>query len=117
MTDHSHPMLFTQSDIDAAAPSAVGQRAEGPTAAADSVRVVRNPRINRPERCQGEMRMESLDARLDADHEARVVWNIVEGLDLSSLYQQIDAVEGVAGRNASDPRVLFVRPVAVRGRR
>jgi transposase len=36
-----------------------------------------------------------------------VVWNIVEGLDLSSLYQQIDAVEGVAGRNASDPRVLF----------
>jgi transposase len=53
------------------------------------------------------MRCESLDQRLDADHVARVVWQLVQGLDLSGLYQQIDAVEGVAGRNASDPQVLF----------
>src|SRR5437588_8366731 len=53
------------------------------------------------------MRCESLDQRLDADHPVRLVWKLVEGLDLSALYQQIDAVEGIAGRNASDPRVLF----------
>jgi transposase len=53
------------------------------------------------------MRCESLDQRLDADHTARIIWQLVQGLDLSSLYHQIDAVEGVAGRNASDPRVLF----------
>src|SRR5258708_39369178 len=65
------------------------------------------PRFNRPERHQGEMHCESLDQRLDADHTARLVWRLVEGLDLAVLYQQIEAVEGVAGRNASDPRVLF----------
>jgi transposase len=65
------------------------------------------PRVNRPERLQGELRAESLDQRLDRDHPARVVWAIVEGLDLSSLYERIAAVEGEAGRNASDPRVLF----------
>lgn len=64
-------------------------------------------RVNRPERLQGEMRCESLDQRLDADHPARLVWKLVEGLDLSALYARIDAVDGVAGRNASDPRVLF----------
>jgi transposase len=65
------------------------------------------PRVNKPERCQVEMHCESLEQRLDADHTVRLVWKLVEGLDLTPLYQQIEAVEGVAGRNASDPRVLF----------
>lgn len=65
------------------------------------------PRLNKPERLQGEMRCESLDQRLDPDHTARVIWHLVQGLDLSSLYRKIDAVEGIAGRNASDPQVLF----------
>lgn len=65
------------------------------------------PRFNRPERLQAEFRAESLDQRLDADHPARVIWTFVQGLDLSSLYQGIAAVEGEAGRNASDPAVLF----------
>lgn len=67
----------------------------------------RTPRINKPERLQAEMRFESLEQRLDSDHRARLVWRLVEGLDLSSLYQNIAAVEGSVGRNASDPRVLF----------
>ena len=33
------------------------------------------------ERFQGEMHWESLEQRLDADHEARVVWSVVEGLE------------------------------------
>jgi transposase len=65
------------------------------------------PRFNRPERTQGEMRCESLDQRLDADHPARLIWKLVEGLDLSVLFDRIRAVEGQAGRNPSDPRVLF----------
>lgn len=65
------------------------------------------PRFNRPERLQGEMRCESLDQRLDPDHPARVIWHLVDRLDLSCLYERIRAVEGEAGRNPSDPRVLF----------
>jgi transposase len=73
----------------------------------ESQRSGRKPRINRPNRTQVQMHCESLDQRLDPDHTARVVWQLVEQLDLSALYERIDAVEGVAGRNASDPRVLF----------
>jgi transposase len=65
------------------------------------------PRYNRPERLQAEMRFESLDQRLDANHPARVIWMLVQKLDLSSLYERIRAVEGSAGRNPSDPSTLF----------
>jgi transposase len=99
MTNDSQAMLFPKSEIDTlTTPTAAAPPREGPAAA---------PRVNKPERAQAEMRCESLDQRLDADHTARLVWQLVQGLDLSCLYQKIDAVEGVAGRNASDPRVLF----------
>jgi transposase len=99
MSNDSQAMLFPKSEIDAVTtPTAAAPPREGPAAA---------PRVNKPERAQAEMRCESLDQRLDADHTARLVWQLVQGLDLSCLYQKIDAVEGVAGRNASDPRVLF----------
>ena len=97
MTNDSRPMLFAKSEVDALTP---------PTASA-TPRPAATPRLNKPERLQGEMRCESLDQRLDADHTARLIWQLVQGLDLSSLYLNIDAVEGVAGRNASDPQVLF----------
>jgi transposase len=97
MAHKEQPVLFPQIEAAVAAGEtripAAGSRAA--------------PRFNRPERHQGEMHCESLDQRLDADHTARLVWQLVEGLDLAVLYQQIEAVEGVAGRNASDPRVLF----------
>lgn len=99
MTNDSQSMLFEKSEIDTLTtptPSAP-PRERSPA----------KPRLNKPERLQGEMRCESLDQRLDADHPARAIWQLVQGLDLSCLYQQIDAVEGVAGRNASDPQVLF----------
>jgi transposase len=64
-------------------------------------------RLNKPERFQAEIRFESLDQRLDIDHLARLVWEFTLGLDLSPLYQAIEAVEGRAGRNATEPRVLF----------
>jgi transposase len=96
MTNDSPAMLFPKSEIEALTTSATPQERPLPA-----------PRLNKPERLQGEMRCESLDQRLDADHPARLIWQLVLGLDLSCLYQKIDAVEGVAGRNASDPQVLF----------
>jgi transposase len=96
MIHDEQPALFTPTEAAAGDPT--------PTPAATARPA---PRVNRPERTQGEMRCESLDQRLDPDHPARLVWKLVEGLDLSALYDRIRAVEGQAGRNPSDPRVLF----------
>jgi transposase/ribosomal protein L34 len=41
------------------------------------------------------------------DHRVRVVWAYVDSLDLSSLYAQIQAVEGGPGRDAVDPKILL----------
>ena len=49
-----------------------------------------------------ELRPADLDGLLPAEHRARVVWDFVEGLDLTPLYAQIKAVEGHAGRPAID---------------
>lgn len=96
MTNDPQSMLFPKSEIDSLT-TPISPRERPPV----------TPRLNKPERLQGEMRCESLDQRLDGDHTARLIWQLVQGLDLSCLYQKIDAVEGVAGRNASDPQVLF----------
>jgi transposase len=99
MTTDGQPLLFAQSEIDTrTTPIASATPRDASTA---------TPRLNRPERSQVEMHCESLDQRLDADHHARVIWQLVQCLDLSPLYQTIHAVEGTAGRNASDPQVLF----------
>jgi transposase len=99
MSTVKQPLLFSDSEIDT--PPTAGQESETPNGER------RPPRINRPERTQGRMICESLDQRLDSDHPVRVVWSVVEGLDLSVLYGRIEAREGSAGRDASDPRVLF----------
>jgi transposase len=100
MPSNEQPPLFPAAELDAlaaeAAPTTVAPPSQGAT-----------PRVNKPERFQGEMHCESLDQRLDPDHTARLVWQFVQGLDLSCLYHQIQAVEGGAGRNATDPQVLF----------
>jgi transposase len=64
-------------------------------------------RTKRPERRQVEMQMLSLDQWLDADHRVRIVWHYVDSLDLSELYEPIQATEGNVGRDAIDPRILF----------
>jgi transposase len=65
------------------------------------------PRVQRPNRTQLEWRPVDLEARLPADHGARVVWEFVEGLDLSPLYHPIKALEGHAGRTPIDPAILM----------
>ncbi len=65
-----------------------------------------NPRLRVPQRNQVEMHWASLDELLEPDHPARMVWAFVCGLDLGRWLTTIKAVEGVAGRDATDPRLL-----------
>jgi transposase len=64
------------------------------------------PRLRLPQRDQVEFRWLSLDQLLEAEHQARVVWAAVCGLDLGRWLGEIKAVEGNVGRDATDPRLL-----------
>lgn len=66
-----------------------------------------SPRVKSPQRDQVEFRAASWNDLLPDDHQARIVWQYVLGLDLSKLYQRIKAVEGHAGQPPIDPRILF----------
>jgi transposase len=66
-----------------------------------------SPRVLRPNRAQLELRPTDLESLLPEDHRARAVWEFVEGLDLSPLYERIRSVEGHAGRPAIDPAILM----------
>lgn len=66
-----------------------------------------NARCKLPERRQVEMQFLSLDQWLDKDHRVRDVWDYVEHLDLSELYEPIKATRNSVGRDAIDPRILF----------
>lgn len=64
-------------------------------------------RVKTPERSQVEMQFLSLNQWLDSEHRVRTVWQYVESLDLSELYQAIKATDHTRGRDAIDPRILF----------
>lgn len=65
------------------------------------------PRLKRANRAQVQLLPLALDDLLPAEHPARLVWELVEQLDLSALYADIRAVEGHAGQNAIDPQILM----------
>ena len=65
------------------------------------------PRLREADRTQVCLRPVDLEGLLPEDHRARIVWAYVEGLDLTPLYQRIQAVEGEAGRPATDPKILL----------
>jgi transposase len=65
------------------------------------------PRLRTANRQQVVFRAAPLDALISHDHPARVVWDYVEGLDLSSLYDRIRSVERGPGRDAIDPKILL----------
>jgi len=64
-------------------------------------------RVVRPVRSQIEMVARDLDASLAEDHPARAIWAYLEQVDLEDFYASIEAVEGEAGRPATDPQVLL----------
>jgi transposase len=53
------------------------------------------------------MRWASLEQLLEPDHPVRIVWDAVCRLDLSSWLNEIKAIEGHVGRDATDPRLLI----------
>lgn len=65
------------------------------------------PRLNRPERDQIQFRACCWNDLLPDDHPARIVWQYVESLDLSPLYERIKAVQRRPGHPAIDPRILM----------
>ena len=53
------------------------------------------------------LRTVDVEKLIDDDHGARSIWELVGRLDLSLYYAQIDAVEGHAGREHTDPQLLI----------
>jgi transposase len=65
------------------------------------------PRLRTAHRDQIVFRAAPLDDLIPDDHPARLVWDYVEGLDLSPLYDRIQAVERRPGRAPIDPKILM----------
>src|SRR5512133_2454943 len=66
-----------------------------------------HPRLKRANRQQLGWQAVDLDSQLPEDHQARIVWEWVQGLNVRPLEAEIKAVEGQAGQNAIDPRILL----------
>jgi len=73
----------------------------------DEIPLGGKPRLRTAQREQVVMRTLSLDQMLPHDDEVRMVWAFVEESNLSDLYAKIRSVEGQAGRNAADPKILL----------
>jgi len=64
------------------------------------------PRLRRPDRKQVLMGAVVLEDLLEADHQARVIWDVVGSLDLSRFHDKIEARGPVPGRASTEPRLL-----------
>ena len=64
------------------------------------------PRYETANRSQIALCPWDLEARLPADHRARLIWRFVEQLPLDPFYAEIGAREHWAGRPAIDPKIL-----------
>jgi transposase len=69
-------------------------------------RVRGRPRLKPVERRQMVFRAVDVERLIEPDHPARAVWAFVGRLDLGAFAAPIAAVEGVAGREPWDPRLL-----------
>jgi len=63
-------------------------------------------RLRKPDRNQYSFQPQCLDDLLPPRHPARVIWAVVQTLDLKDFYAAIRAREGCVGRDATDPRLL-----------
>jgi len=63
-------------------------------------------RLRTPDRSQVMMSVQSPDELIPADHPARLVWRVVQAMDLSDFCTQIKARDGVCGRDATSPALL-----------
>ncbi len=65
------------------------------------------PRIKKVNRKQLHMRVVDVEDLVAEDHPVRAIWELVGRLDLGRYYQDVQALEGYAGRPAMDPKVLL----------
>jgi transposase len=65
------------------------------------------PKLRTVNRNQLVLRPANVDELIPQDHQARGIWEFVEGLDLTAFYDSIASVEGEAGRSAFDPQMLI----------
>ena len=86
--------------MDHANPSAPGAPAGGVVEQA-------KPRLKAIDRRQMCLHPVEVERLVEADHAVRAIWELVGQRDLSGFYAPIKAVEGVAGREAIDPRLLI----------
>jgi transposase len=81
---------------------AEAETVEAPSAAGD-----RQPRLQLVNRNQLLWRAVDVEQLVGPDHPARAIWELMGQRDLSLFYGRVDAIEGVAGRGARDPRLLL----------
>ena len=86
-------------------PEASEKQERGPEAEAEQGK--REPRLQPVNRQQMLLRAMDVENLIPQDHSARAIWEFVGRLDLSAFYEEIRAVEGVAGRPALDPQLLI----------
>jgi len=67
---------------------------------------VSSVRLRRPERMQMTMQTQCVDDLIPPDHQVRVIWQVVDAMDLSPFLVFTKAREGVGGRDTTDPRLL-----------
>jgi transposase len=65
------------------------------------------PRLQQINRQQLILRTVDVEQLVPDDHEVRAIWEFVGRLDLSCYYEDIKSVDGVAGRERTDPRLLI----------
>ena len=65
------------------------------------------PRIEEPQRAQGEMLFEYPEDALEPSHPARVLWDVLGKMDLKAFSKGCVAVDGAAGRALKSPRMLL----------
>jgi transposase len=65
------------------------------------------PRLREPQRDQIELRAVDIESLIGEEHQVRVIWAYVEGLDLSELESRIKAREHRPGHPPMSPRLLL----------
>lgn len=64
-------------------------------------------KINHPNRDERSLQIYCLDELIPEDHRARAIWKFVEKMDLSVCFNEILTLEGLAGRSATSPKIIF----------
>jgi len=84
-----------------------GFESSTPKAAPEPALAPGAPRLREANRTQVCLRPVDLESLLPEDHRVRLIWAYVAGLELTLLYRPIQAVDGEAGRPATDPKILL----------